>query len=91
MGHAIAQVFASKGHEVSLTDVNDRVLGEALENIRINLSFLAENGIGAAEDIEPVLKNIRITPSLREAVTGARFVVEAVCERLDLKQGLFVK
>ncbi|MGD0656955.1 MAG: 3-hydroxyacyl-CoA dehydrogenase NAD-binding domain-containing protein [Syntrophorhabdales bacterium] len=91
MGHAIAQVFASKGHEVSLTDVNDRVLGEALENIRINLSFLAENGIGAAEDIEPVLKNIRITPSLREAVTGARFVVEAVCERLDLKQGLFVE
>ena len=91
MGHAIAQVFASKGHEVSLTDVNDRVLGEALENIRINLSFLAENGIGAAEDIEPVLKNIRTTPDLREAATGARFVVEAVSERLDLKQGLFVE
>ena len=91
MGHAIAQVFASKGHEVSLMDVNERVLGEALENIRSNLGFLAENGIGTEEDIEPALKNIRTTSDLREAATGARFVVEAVCERLDLKQGLFVK
>ncbi len=91
MGHAIAQVFASKGHEVSLMDVNDRVLGEAIENIRINLGFLAENGIGAKEDIEPALRNIRTTPDLREAATGARFVVEAVSERLDLKQGLFVE
>jgi len=91
MGHAIAQVFASKGHEVSLTDVDERVLGGALENIRINLGFLAENGIGAAEDIEPVLTNIRTTPNLREAATGARFVVEAVSERLDLKQGLFAE
>jgi len=91
MGHAIAQVFASRGHEVSLMDVNDRVLGEALENIRINLGFLAENGIGAAEDVELALKNIRTTPDLREAATGARFVVEAVSERLDLKQGLFVE
>ena len=91
MGHAIAQVFASKGHEVSLMDVNERVLGEALENIRSNLGFLAENGIGTEEDIEPALKNIRTTSDLREAATGARFVVEAVCERLDLKQGLFVE
>jgi len=91
MGHAIAQVFASRGHEVSLTDVNDRVLGQALENIRTNLGFLAENGIGAMEDVEPALRNIRTTSDLREAATGARFVVEAVSERLDLKQGLFVE
>ncbi len=91
MGHGIAQVFACKGHEVRLTDVNDRILRQALDSIRANLIFLAENGIGSMEEIESTMKNIRTTPDLREAATGARFVVEAVSERLDLKQGLFTE
>ena len=90
MGHGIAQVFACRGHEVSLTDVNDRILATALDNIRANLTFLAENGIGSMEEIESTMKNIRVTSDLRQAATGARFVIEAIPERLDLKQGLFL-
>ncbi len=91
MGHAIAQVFACKGHEVSLTDVDEGILKKALNSIRANLAFLADNGIGAMDEIESVMKNIRATPHLREAATGARFVIEAVPEQLDLKQKLFVE
>jgi 3-hydroxybutyryl-CoA dehydrogenase len=91
MGHGIAQVFAAKGNEVTLTDSNGDVLAQALEKIRANLRFLADNGIGAKEDIEPAIKNIRLTPDLGQAVTGARFVVEAVSENLELKQELFRK
>lgn len=86
MGHAIAQVFACKGNEVSLTDVHDHALRQALDNIRTNLAFLAENGIGSTEEIPSIMGSIRATPHLREAATGARFVVEAVSEQLDLKQ-----
>lgn len=89
MGHGIALVFAGRGNEVVLTDLGDDILNRAIDRIRSDLTFLAENGIGAGEDIEHVMTNIRTTRDLSEAVSGARFVVEAVSERLDLKQDLF--
>ncbi len=91
MGHGIAQVFASRGNEVTLTDTEDQILDQAIRNIRSNLSFLAQNGIGITEDVEHTIENIRVTTDLKGAVTGARFVVEAVSENLELKQGLFEK
>lgn len=89
MGHGLAQVFASKGHEVRLTDVSEAVLAEAPEKIRNNLIRLANGGIGVLEDIDTILKNILIVKGLKETVEGARFVVEAIAESLSLKQQLF--
>ena len=88
MGHGIAQVFAAKGNEVTLTDTDPGVLAQAETNIRANLFFLAAHGIGTADDIEPAVRNIRSTMDLGDAVRGARFVVEAISENMALKQGL---
>ncbi|MGD0234119.1 MAG: 3-hydroxyacyl-CoA dehydrogenase NAD-binding domain-containing protein [Syntrophorhabdales bacterium] len=89
MGHGIAQIFAVHGFPVSLLDVNDEVLAKAIENVRANLTLLAKNGIGKKEDIEGAVGRIKTTRDLKEAVSGARFVVEAVAEQLELKQKLF--
>jgi 3-hydroxybutyryl-CoA dehydrogenase len=89
MGHGIAQIFAVHGFPVSLLDVNDEVLAKATENVRTNLTLLAKNGIGKSEDIEGAVGRITTTRDLREAVSGARFVVEAIAEQLELKQKLF--
>lgn len=89
MGHGIAQIFASKGHEVRITDVNVDVLPKAINQIRNNLTRLAAAGIGVTEDVEPIVNNIRATQSLQDTVQGARFVVEAIAENLGLKQELF--
>ena len=89
MGHGIAQIFAINGHEVFITDVTEEILGQAIEHVRRNLTFLAENKIGKVEEIEPAVKRIMTTRSLKEAVANADFVVEAVSEKLDLKQQLF--
>ena len=89
MGHGIAQIFAVHGFPVSLLDVNDEILAKALENVRNNLTLLAANGIGEKGNIEAAVARIRTTASLEEAVGGARFVVEAVAEQLELKQKLF--
>jgi 3-hydroxybutyryl-CoA dehydrogenase len=89
MGHGLAQVFASKGHEVRLTDVNAAILAGAPGQIRDNLVRLAHGGIGALDDIDTILKNILTVKGLKEAVEGARFVVEAIAENLGLKQQLF--
>ena len=89
MGHGIAQIFASRGYRVSLLDVSDEVLTKAIENIRANLTLMARKGIGTARDIDPAIERIKITQDLKEAASGAQFVVEAVVEKLDLKQKIF--
>jgi 3-hydroxybutyryl-CoA dehydrogenase len=89
MGHGIAQIFASQGHRVSLLDVSEEVLAEAIENIRANLTLMAQSGIGSTEDIEPTIKRIKVTRALEEAAADARFVIEAVTENLEVKQKLF--
>jgi 3-hydroxybutyryl-CoA dehydrogenase len=89
MGHGIAQVFAAKGHEVTLNDTSPEILSGALATIEENMFFLCGHGLGVEEDIKHILRNIKTTESLEEAVTGARFVVEAVSEQLELKRSLF--
>jgi 3-hydroxybutyryl-CoA dehydrogenase len=89
MGHGIAQVFAARGYEVSLMDIDDIRLGEALAGIRDNLEVMASRGIVREDDIDKALKRIVTTTRLEEAADGADFVVEAVSERLDLKRAIF--
>ena len=89
MGHGIAQIFASHGHQVSLLDVNDKILAKAVENIRANLTLMAQSGIGSTKDIEPAIQRISVTQDLKEAASRAKFVFEAVSEKMELKQGIF--
>jgi len=89
MGHGIAQVFAAKGYNVILMDLNDGLLVQAIKNIRSNLTLMADHDIGVYKDIDPVISRIRSTTDMSEATTGAHFVVEAVSENLNLKQKVF--
>ncbi|MCD4719587.1 MAG: 3-hydroxybutyryl-CoA dehydrogenase, partial [Desulfobacula sp.] len=89
MGHGIAQIFAVHGYTVTLTDIHDDMLYKAVENVRSNLTLMAENGIGDSKDIEAAVFRIKTTTDLKKAVDGAQFVVEAVSENLELKQEIF--
>ena len=89
MGHGIAQIFATRGYSVTLTDVKEELLSKALAGVRSNLTLMAEKGIGSQEDIDPALAQIKTTVSIEEAVDGVQFVVEAVFENLELKQKIF--
>ncbi len=89
MGHGIAQVFAARGHAVSLMDLETGILEEALSRIGENLRDMAERGMGGAEDAEEVLARISTTTRLEEACAGADLVVEAVCEKAGLKRDIF--
>lgn len=84
MGNGIAQVFATKGHEVIFFDPDSQYLNGAIRKIRANLRFLAENSLVHVDDIEPTIERIRLGKSLKETITGARFVVEAVADNLKL-------
>ncbi|RLB79442.1 MAG: 3-hydroxyacyl-CoA dehydrogenase family protein [Deltaproteobacteria bacterium] len=91
MGHGIAQIFASKGYSVALMDINEDILTQALDKVRENLKLMAANGIEVGQGLEDFVQRIEVTTDLSEAVKDADFVVEAVLEKLDLKQELFQK
>ncbi len=89
MGHGIAQIFALKGHSVTMTDIADEFLTKAMENIRTNLTLLSRNGIVNVGDIEPTLARVKTTTDPAKAVEDAQFVFEAIKEDLGIKQKLF--
>lgn len=87
LGRRIAAVFASGGTPVVLMNPNPGRRAEAADYVAQALpeytDALARQGIHAAPG------TLTTTGSLREAVQGAWLVVEAVPERLELKQALF--
>jgi 3-hydroxybutyryl-CoA dehydrogenase len=89
MGHGLAQIFALSGRDTALVDLSQELLDTALTNVRANLTLMAEKGIVAETDIEPALSRITTCTDMKEAVQGAGFVIEAVVEKLEVKQKLF--
>jgi len=85
----VAQVFAAKGFNVYLYARRQEALPEALERIRTTLSTMAEGGLGAKSDIEPIVSKIKTTSDLGEAVANAQLVIECVAENLEVKQDIF--
>jgi 3-hydroxybutyryl-CoA dehydrogenase len=89
MGHGIAQVFALSGFQVRLTDIKADILNTATENIRENLSLLANHDIIGKDAIEPAVDRVSTTTNMTEAAEDADVVIEAVIENLALKQKVF--
>lgn len=88
MGSGIAQVSAQAGWDVVLRDVTDTALGRGTDGIKASYDKFVSKGKLAAEDAEAALKRITATTDL-DAVADADIVVEAVFERIDVKQEIF--
>lgn len=91
MGHGIAQVMCLAGIETSLYDVVPEGLEKARASVKKNLDKGVERGKVDVADRDGALERMKMTADLDVAVAGASVVVEAVPERLDLKQKLFAR
>lgn len=89
MGSGIAQVAAAAGYEVALRDLTDEALARGLDGIRTSYERFAAKGRMAEGDVEAALARITVTTDLAEAVGDADIVVEAVFEKLEVKQEIF--
>jgi 3-hydroxybutyryl-CoA dehydrogenase len=87
MGAGIAQVSAQAGYEVRLFDVDGASLDRGLESIHRSVTRLVDKGV-VSEDADLVTSRVRPTTSLTDFST-AFIGVEAVFERLDIKQDVF--
>lgn len=88
MGNGIAQVFAQKGHDVVLRDLEPAFVERGLGAIRKSLGKLTEKGTVTAADADAALGRIRTTTALKD-VAAAGLVVEAAIENLDAKTAIF--
>lgn len=88
MGSGIAQVAAHAGWQVRLRDLDDTALRRGTDAVRSSLDRFVAKGTTAPEEAEAALGRITTTTDLADAA-DADLVVEAVFERLDVKQDVF--
>jgi len=89
MGHGIAQVAAVAGYTVALIDTGEDRVAAGLARIRENLDGAVQRGKITTEAREGALARIEPTIDLAAGVREAVLVIEAVPERIALKQAVF--
>ena len=88
MGSGIAQVAASSGFEVVMSDVEERFLSKGMEAIERNLERSVAKGRLSPEGKEEIKGRIKGTLKL-EDMAEVDFVIEAVTEDQEIKFGVF--
>ena len=88
MGNGIAHVFARRGFDVALCDVEQRFLDRALDTIAKNLSRETSKGKITVEQEKAALE--RIKPVLNRAkLADSDLIVEAATEKFEIKADIF--
>ena len=91
MGGGIAQVFATKGHQVSLVDISQESLDRGIKAITGSLDrIVRKERITEAEKTE-ALGNITTFTDLAQGVKKAELVIEAATENVTLKLDIFAR
>jgi 3-hydroxybutyryl-CoA dehydrogenase len=89
MGHGIAQVAATAGHDVRLRDLDRELVDDGLAAIRSNLDGGVERDKLTRAAADAARDRIEGHTDLAAALDGADLVVEAVPEKLELKHETF--
>jgi 3-hydroxyacyl-CoA dehydrogenase len=90
MGGGITMSLVNAGIPVTLIDVSQEALDRGMNTIRKNYAGTVSKGRLKQEDMDKRVSLIKPTPSLEEA-KDADIIIEAVFERMDVKQDMFRK
>jgi len=90
MGAGIAQVLATSGYHVVLNDQNAEALQSAHGQIAARINRLAEKGKLSPSEAEAAKARLTTAGDL-SAMADVHMVIEAIIERLDIKQSLFAQ
>ena len=90
MGHGIAQISAMAGFEVTLRDVDTKFLDSAMSKIKWSLDKLVEKQKITQADSEAIYSRIHPVVDLKQALSGADLLIEAVPEDMDLKKKVYL-
>ena len=91
MGPDIALSFALSGYEVTGVDVLERPLERAAKKTSLNCRQMVEGGILTEQEAASAKDRITRTLEWEGSVSNADFIMEAVPEDMETKQGVFSK
>jgi 3-hydroxybutyryl-CoA dehydrogenase len=89
MGCGIAQAAAQAGFQVTLRDVEAKLLERAEGVIDKNLQTLRSKGLLMPEQVTETKDRISMTLNVEEAAHDAQLIIEAIPEKMELKKQLF--
>ncbi len=90
MGAGIAQVFAASGYQVSLYDVDQRNTQKGIEGIDKRLKKQVGKGSLSAKEYEEIMERLHLANEIT-AAQKADLIVEAVVEKMEVKQAIFAE
>jgi 3-hydroxybutyryl-CoA dehydrogenase len=90
MGNGIAQVFATHGHDVVMTDVDEAALAKGMDAIGKSLARVVKKGGMGEGEAGGIQKRIRASTDFG-ALRDADVVVEAIVESLPVKEKVFAE
>lgn len=88
MGAGIAEVFARNGYQVVGVELTDESLERGRQHVQHSTDRAVKRGKLSEEDQKTLVDLIAFTTNLSD-VKDCDLVIEAVVERLDVKQGIF--
>ncbi|MFA1713274.1 3-hydroxyacyl-CoA dehydrogenase family protein [Peribacillus frigoritolerans] len=91
MGHQIAMLAALGGYETILQDVQENALKTAQEKLDVILTKWVQKGKLSEDRKLAAFSRLQYTTNLEKAASGADLIIEAVVEKLDVKQEVFAK
>ncbi|WP_415761091.1 3-hydroxybutyryl-CoA dehydrogenase [Priestia megaterium] len=90
MGAGIAQVFAASGYQVSLYDVDQKNIQKGIEGIDKRLKKQVGKGSLSAKEYEEIMERLHLANEIT-AAQKADLIVEAVVEKMEVKQAIFAE
>ena len=90
MGRGIAQIADQAGSQVLLFDAQSAACQKARESIIAQWGKLAEKGRLSADLVQQYSRQLQCVDSL-QALSACDLVIEAIVERLDIKQSVFAE
>ena len=89
MGNGIAHVFAMKGFDVFLTEMNDEFYNRALRTIQSNLDRQIKKGTISEVDKSSILSKITKVIGIENIPNDANLIIEAIYENKEAKLNIF--
>ena len=90
MGGGIAMSLVNAGIPVTLVDMTDEAVSKGLKKIKDNYAATVSKGRLKQEDMDKRMSLIKTSTRVEEA-KDADIIIEAVFERMDVKQDMFKK
>jgi len=91
MGHGIAEVASLAGYEVRLRDIKDEFVQSGYDDIVWSLEKLAEKDQISEEEANAAEERVTPLVDMEESVQDADVIIEAVPEKMEIKQDVYAE